>query len=232
MLKFQSVKVIDGFSTCFRQWKAKGTHCSFIHGYDISFELTFQGELDERNWVYDFGGFKRAKFKIDDLTPAEWFKYFFDHTLIVAEDDPHLQIFKQMHTDNLIQLRVLKKVGCEMFAQFVLQKVNKFLRVETEGRVLCTQVKCSEHPKNSSIAILTDEDIRELDGSVFDEYLSLYDYLGKAAGPELGQRVAKAAYDQGIEMGKRPLPNSGYEDVLTYPRSFLLKYFSELIRNK
>ena len=65
MSKFQSTKLFDGFSTVFRQWKAEGTHCRFLHGYGVSFRVWFEGELDERNWVFDFGGMKRAKGNID-----------------------------------------------------------------------------------------------------------------------------------------------------------------------
>ena len=36
MPKFQSTKVFDGFSCVFRQWKAEGTHCRFLHGYGSS----------------------------------------------------------------------------------------------------------------------------------------------------------------------------------------------------
>ena len=57
MGKFQSSKVFDGFSTVFRQWKAEDTHCRFLHGYGISFKVYFEGGLDERNWVWDFGGY-------------------------------------------------------------------------------------------------------------------------------------------------------------------------------
>ena len=64
MGKFQSSKVFDGFSTVFRQWKAETTHCRFVHGYGISFKVYFEGDLDERNWVWDFGGMKRAKLKL------------------------------------------------------------------------------------------------------------------------------------------------------------------------
>ncbi len=31
MAKFQSTKLFDGYSTCFRQWTAEGTHCKFLH---------------------------------------------------------------------------------------------------------------------------------------------------------------------------------------------------------
>ena len=30
MKKYQSNKLFDGYSTCFRQWKAEGTHCKFL----------------------------------------------------------------------------------------------------------------------------------------------------------------------------------------------------------
>ena len=86
MGKFQSSKVFDGFSTVFRQWKADTTHCKYVHGYGISFKIYFEGDLDERNWVWDFGGMKRAKGKIDGKSPNDWFDYMFDHSLILAED--------------------------------------------------------------------------------------------------------------------------------------------------
>ena len=90
MGKFQSSKVFDGFSCVFRQWKATTTHCQFLHGYGISFKVYFEGELDNRNWVWDFGGMKRANTLIDGKQPKAWMDYMFDHTVLVAEDDPML----------------------------------------------------------------------------------------------------------------------------------------------
>ena len=80
MGKFTSTKVFDGFSTVFRQWKAETTHCKYLHGYGISFKLWFQGDLDDRNWVWDFGGMKRAKGKIDGMSPKDWFDYMSEET--------------------------------------------------------------------------------------------------------------------------------------------------------
>ena len=85
---YRSTKLFDGFSCCFRQWKAEKTHCKFLHGYGISFRVTFEGKLDHRNWVWDFGGMKRAETLIDGLQPKAWMDYMFDHTVIVAIDDP------------------------------------------------------------------------------------------------------------------------------------------------
>jgi 6-pyruvoyltetrahydropterin/6-carboxytetrahydropterin synthase len=147
---FQSTKLFDGYSACFRQWKAEGTHCRFLHGYAVSFRVWFEGELDERNWVWDFGGMKRAKGNIEGYSPKAYFDYLLDHTTIVAEDDPYMETFKQMHLDGIIQLRILPAVGCERFAEFLYNKINTFLLEETDGRVRATKVEVYEHERNSA----------------------------------------------------------------------------------
>ena len=149
--KFQSTKIFDGFSTVFRQWRADGTHCQFLHGYGISFKITFEGELDEKNWVWDFGGMKRAIGKIDGMNPKAWMDYMFDHTTIIAEDDKYLELFKDMDAGKLIQLRVIPATGAEQFAKYIYDKVNEFVLEETNNRVRVTQVEFKEHNKNSAI---------------------------------------------------------------------------------
>ena len=149
--KFQSTKIFDGFSTVFRQWRADGTHCQFLHGYGISFKITFEGELDEKNWVWDFGGMKRAKGTIDSMNPKSWMDHMFDHTVIMAEDDPYLELFEDMDKNKLIQLRVIPATGAEQFAKYIYDKVNEFVLKETNNRVRVTQVEFKEHNKNSAI---------------------------------------------------------------------------------
>ena len=149
MGKFQSSKVFDGFSTVFRQWKAKETHCRFLHGYGISFKVYFEGELDEKNWVWDFGGMKRAKTLIDGKSPKAWMDYMFDHTVIIAEDDPGMGGWETMSKLELIQLRVIEATGAEKFSEFIFNKLNEFVHTETEGRVRVTKVKFMEHGKNA-----------------------------------------------------------------------------------
>jgi 6-pyruvoyltetrahydropterin/6-carboxytetrahydropterin synthase len=151
MGKFTSTKVFDGFSTVFRQWKAETTHCRFVHGYGVSFKVWFEGELDERNWVWDFGGMKRAKGKIDGMSPKAWMDYMFDHTMIIAEDDPWLDAFKQMETAEVAQVRIVPATGAEKFAEYIYNKLNPFIQEETDGRVRVTQVEFREHGKNSAI---------------------------------------------------------------------------------
>ena len=150
MGSFRSTKVFDGYSTVFRQWKADGTHCQFLHGYGVSFKVWFEGELDERNWVWDFGGMKRAKGTIDGMNPKAWMDYMFDHTTIVAEDDPFLEEFKEMHSQGIIQLRIIPAVGAEQFAKYLYKKLNTFIQEETDERVKVVQVEFREHEKNTA----------------------------------------------------------------------------------
>jgi 6-pyruvoyltetrahydropterin/6-carboxytetrahydropterin synthase len=150
-MKFQSTKVFDGYSTVFRQWRAEGTHCRFLHGYGISFKITFEGDLDERNWVWDFGGMKRAKNKIDGMNPKEWMDFMFDHTYLIAEDDPFLPKAMEMFWTGIVQLRVIPATGAEKFAEYIYNKVSEFIKIETEGRARVVSVEFKEHAKNSAI---------------------------------------------------------------------------------
>ena len=148
---FKSTKLFDGFSCCFRQWKAETTHCRFLHGYGVSFRVTFEGQLDHRNWVWDFGGMKRAKTKIDGMSPKEWMDHMFDHTVLVAKDDPELHIFQDMYDKDIIQLRIVEATGAEKFAEFIFKKLNTFVRTETTERVHVKRVEFMEHNKNTAI---------------------------------------------------------------------------------
>ena len=148
---FTSTKVFDGFSCCFRQWKAETTHCRFMHGYGVSFKVWFKGDLDHRNWVWDFGGMKRAKTKIDGKSPKEWMDYMFDHTVLVAEDDPMLNYFNNLNDYGVLQLRIIPATGAEKFAEYIFNKLNSFVKEETNNRVKVKQVEFREHGKNSAI---------------------------------------------------------------------------------
>ena len=159
MGKFQSSKVFDGFSCVFRQWKATTTHCQFLHGYGISFKVYFEGELDDRNWVWDFGGMKRANTLIDGKQPKAWMDYMFDHTVLVAEDDPMLMKLQALdhgvgkQFEGCLQLRIIPATGAEKFAEYIYNKLNNFVKNETNNRVKVVKVKFMEHGKNAAYYI-------------------------------------------------------------------------------
>ena len=58
------------------------------------------------------------------------------------------------------------------------------------------------------------------------EMISLYDYLGRAAGSDLGNQVATAAAKAGVKSEIREVSNIKYTGpIMLYPRSFLDLYF-------
>lgn len=131
----------QGLSCCFRQWRAD-SHCRFMHGYALQIKLTFKGELDERNWVQDFGGLKPVKAWLEDT---------FDHTTLIATDDPEVRRFRELDKAGLIQLREVLGVGCEMFAKLIFQRVSDHVNIDSRGRVSLIEVEVREHEGNSAI---------------------------------------------------------------------------------
>ena len=147
MSKYRSYKRFIGYSTAFRQWKAD-SHCNKIHGYAFCFKVWFEGELDERGWVIDFGCFKRNGVK-------EWLKNLFDHTTCIAADDPELPLFEEMDDRGIIDLRVFPNgVGCEKFAKYIADFLQEIVNNETDGRVAVHKVQVWEHNDNMSEYIL------------------------------------------------------------------------------
>jgi 6-pyruvoyltetrahydropterin/6-carboxytetrahydropterin synthase len=132
-----------GLSCCFRQPTAD-SHCRFLHGYALSVSLEFHAEqLDGRNWVMDFGGLKEIE---------NWLKSMFDHTLLVAMDDPMLELFKTMHKAGLADVRILKHVGCEAFSHMIFEYVDAWLqdRQDVPNRVWLHKVGVCEHGSNGA----------------------------------------------------------------------------------
>lgn len=136
-----------GLSACFRQWRADHSHCRFLHGYALSFKLTFAAAtLDERNWVIDFGGLKPVKqFLVDH----------FDHKLAIAEDDPHMDELAALAGVDAADPLILPGVGCEAFAKFVYDWLCEWLLEQLgsdiQARVSIVSVEVREHGGNSAI---------------------------------------------------------------------------------
>lgn len=131
-----------GLSCAFRQWQATHSHCRFLHGYALAFRFTFATRtLDDRGWCVDFGSLKPL---------AAWLHANFDHTVLVAQDDPDLAMFQDMQARSLVQLRLVDAVGCEAFAVQAHDWASAFLGNETSGRVVLERVEVSEHPGNTA----------------------------------------------------------------------------------
>ena len=58
------------------------------------------------------------------------------------------------------------------------------------------------------------------------DMISLYDYLGHTAGPDLGKQVASAAAKAGVKHSIREVNHRGYNGpIMLYPKAFLDLYF-------
>jgi len=75
----------------------------------------------------------------------------YDHTLLISEDDPELDTFKELHEKGLCDLRVVPETSLEGSAKTALEKANDILERMTDGRARCFKVEARENDKNSAI---------------------------------------------------------------------------------
>lgn len=161
-MKYESTKIIELGSCAFRQWRAD-SHCKYIHGYRLVAKFWFECEqLDERNWVVDFGGLKELK---KDL------EYQFDHTLCIASDDPLLTSFRELHRVGAVDLRVMADgVGIERTAEWCFRTADRHVKELTNNRCWVKQVEVWEHDKNSAIVRLESQHVPNHDPYVSEKY--------------------------------------------------------------
>lgn len=131
-------------TACFRQWKAEGTHCRFIHAYKVWFELDFNQDIH-----VVFNLYPELKQYL-----TEWFLSNFNYKTFVSENDPELDTFKLLNQNNAISLIIIPEVGCERFSEYVLDKVNHILKHDFDLDVKCVRVETWEHEKNSGVVYI------------------------------------------------------------------------------
>lgn len=148
-LKYRSTKTYHELGpVAYRQHRAD-SHCNLIHGYALSFHFEFEADtLDARNWVTDFGSLKPLKGLLED-----WF----DHTLLVAEDDPKRKELEALGAAGLAKITYVEKTGCEGLASFLYDYINEiFLPSFGSGeaeRVWCCKVEVRETSSNMAMRV-------------------------------------------------------------------------------
>ena len=159
--KYTSTKeYIDAFPCAYRQWRAD-SHCHLNHGYSFSMKF-FLGttDLDGRNWAADDGGLKELKKILEDQ---------FDHTTLVAQDDPELEFYKEMERRKLAKLTILPRLGCEGLSDMLYKYVNGVYIPDMWGpgeaeRLWCYRVEVRETQANMAFR----EGHREWDEDLFE----------------------------------------------------------------
>lgn len=136
----------------YRQWRAD-SHCNLIHGYAMSFHFEFGSDtVDVRNWLVDFGSLKPLKALLE-----EWF----DHTLLVAADDPQRERLLALGQKDpvtgmpLAKITEVERTGCEGLADFLYRYINdpadgflKQLGYGGDRIVWCTRIEVRETDAN------------------------------------------------------------------------------------
>ena len=143
--KYTSTKeYVDAFPCAYRQWRSD-SHCNLIHGYSFSMKFYFgTNDLDARNWAADYGGLKELKKILESQ---------FDHSLIVAQDDPEMETFKMLQDKGMAKIVVLPALGCESLADMLYKYVNGVYIPEMWGpgeaaRLWCYKVEVRETQAN------------------------------------------------------------------------------------
>jgi len=176
MAKYVSTKTYGndrGLSCCFRQWRSTHSHCSLLHGYSIGIKLVFESEtLDSRNWVFDFGGLKAFK---------SWADYMFDHTLVIAEDDPEIQLFLNLDK-TIADVRLVPGVGCEKFSELAYTTMDEILTRFKAGK----HWEYFDHNKNCVMQFTADypvgQDVKLRSVEVFEHGANSAVYEGLIQG--------------------------------------------------
>ena len=145
-MTFQSTKKLGPISVGHRQWRDEG-HCAYVHGYGRYIQFTFKGELDHRQWVMDFGDLKDVK---------KWLEEQWDHRVLIASDDPHLEKLQEMHDLGILNINIMDVSkgwgpGIEASCKFVYDQVMPLISAKTDDRVKLVRVEIWEHERNSAV---------------------------------------------------------------------------------
>lgn len=147
---FSVTKLFDDLPCSHRSWAHDGK-CSFLHGYERSFEIEFTcRELEPgTGFVVDFGALK----EIRAMLQAQ-----FDHTTLVAVDDPELPLFEELARRGVVDLRVMEHTGMEGAAEWAYEQVDERIRKLTDGRVRVSRVVARESRKNAVTFVAPPQD--------------------------------------------------------------------------
>jgi hypothetical protein len=80
----------------------------------------------------------------------------FDHTYLVARDDPEMETVQMLNDKGLIDMRVVKATGCERFAEMAFDEAERIVNDISNGRCWVQKVTVKEHDANSATCELAD----------------------------------------------------------------------------
>ncbi|GAB7143520.1 6-carboxytetrahydropterin synthase [Mycobacterium riyadhense] len=138
--RFHLRKRFGDLPCCHRSWSRQGKRF-FLHGYERTFEVEFAcaETAPGTGLVVDTRCLK-------DLRAA--LRRQFDHTTLIAADDPQLDLFQMMADQGVIDLRIMDSTGMEACAAWVFDTVERIVGKATEGRVWVSRIEARENRNN------------------------------------------------------------------------------------
>lgn len=140
---FTSTKSYYNYPCAHRQFRHDG-NCAKIHGYSRSFHFVFGAKtMTKEGFVVDYGDLDELKQHLD---------YMYDHTLVLDENDPFMDTFRQLESQGVCDVRTQPLgPGMEGTAHYLCEWADEWLRKKTKGRAWVISVEARENDKNSSI---------------------------------------------------------------------------------
>lgn len=147
--RYTVTKLFDDLPCTHRSWAHSGK-CAFLHGYERSFEIEFGcRELEPKTgFVVDFSQLKDVRALLQRQ---------FDHTTLIAADDPQREVFEELGRLGVVDLRIMAHTGMEGAAEWVYDHADRLVRGRTLDRVRVLRVVARESRKNAVV-------LRALDG--------------------------------------------------------------------
>lgn len=134
--RFHLHKLFDHLPCCHRSWANPGRRF-FLHGCERTFEVEFACAETEPGT-----GLVVERDAVAEIRMA--LRYQFDHTTVIAEDDPQRDLFELLAERGVIDLRIMGNTGLEGSAAWVFETAERIVALATGGRVWVSRIEAGE----------------------------------------------------------------------------------------
>src|ERR1700756_1836840 len=140
MTRFRMRALYDNLPCCHRSWAKQGKR-ALLHGCERTFDIEFACAETEPGT-----GLVLESSSLKDVRKA--LRYQFDHTTLIAEDDPERDPFELLAESGGIDMRIMDTTGMEGSAAWVFDTAERIVGLATGGRVWVSRIEVCESRNN------------------------------------------------------------------------------------
>ena len=146
--RFRLRKRFTDLACCHRSRSRQDAKGFFLHGYERQFEIEFAcAETDPHSrTVIDARCLREVRTALARQ---------FDHTTLIASDDPQRELFELLAAQHALDLRIMHCTGMEASAAWVFDTVERIVGEATGGRVWVSRIEASEN-RNNVVTLMAD----------------------------------------------------------------------------